>query len=98
VSELRQALALDAKMRVLITHGFTDLVTPYFGSQLLLNQLPDLGPDQRVTLKVYGGGHMFYSRDGSRAAFRNDVRQLYDEALKSRAAGALSPGTSADGG
>ena len=85
LAELRQVLALDGKMRVLITHGFTDLVTPYFGTQLLLNQLPDLGPERRISLKVYEGGHMFYSRDASRQAFRDDVRRLYDDALKARA-------------
>jgi carboxypeptidase C (cathepsin A) len=85
VAELRQTLALDGKMRVLVTHGFTDLVTPYFATQLLLNQLPDFGPERRVALKVYDGGHMFYSRDASRRAFRDDVRQLFDEALKARA-------------
>ena len=31
LEELRQALSLDGKLRVLVTHGFTDLVTPYFG-------------------------------------------------------------------
>lgn len=86
LDELRQAMALDGKMRVLVTHGFTDLVTPYYASQLLLNQLPDLGPQKRVALKVYEGGHMFYSRQASRIAFRDDVRQLYQEALQARAA------------
>jgi carboxypeptidase C (cathepsin A) len=85
VSELKQALALDPHLRVLIAHGFTDLVTPYYGSQLLLNQLPDLGPTPRAALKVYPGGHMFYSRDGSRQAFRDDVRRLFEEALAARA-------------
>jgi carboxypeptidase C (cathepsin A) len=85
VAELRQVLALDGRMRVLITHGFTDLVTPYFATQLLLNQLPDFGPERRVSLKVYEGGHMFYSRDASRRAFRDDVRKLYDSALNARA-------------
>ena len=84
VSELRQTLALDSKLRVLIAHGFTDLVTPYFGSQLLLNQLPDLGPERRATLQVYGGGHMFYTRDGSRQAFRADVQRMFDDALRAR--------------
>jgi carboxypeptidase C (cathepsin A) len=83
-SELRQALALDPKLRVLIAHGFTDLVTPYFASQLLLEQLPDLGPERRATLQVYGGGHMFYTRDPSRQAFRADAQRLIDEALKAR--------------
>ena len=38
------------------------------------------------TLKHYDGGHMFYSRDASRRAFRDDVRRLFDDALAARAA------------
>ncbi|HEV2558443.1 MAG TPA: peptidase S10 [Microvirga sp.] len=85
VSELRQALALDSKLRVLVAHGFTDLVTPYYASQLLLNQLPDLGPRPRASLQVYGGGHMFYTRDPSRQAFRADAERMFQEALRARA-------------
>lgn len=84
LSELRQVLALDPALRVLVVHGFTDLVTPYYASRLLLDQVPHFGPDDRVALQVYGGGHMFYSRDGSREAFREDARRMYDEALRSR--------------
>ncbi|MET0745964.1 MAG: peptidase S10 [Microvirga sp.] len=84
LSELRQALALDPKLRVMVAHGFTDLVTPYFANQLLLNQVPDYGPTKRVALQVYGGGHMFYSREGSRQAFAADVRRLYEESLRAR--------------
>ena len=73
-------------MRVLVAHGFTDLVTPYFASKLLLDQLPDLGPQKRVALSVYEGGHMFYSRQVSRQAFRSDVQRLFEEALQARAA------------
>jgi carboxypeptidase C (cathepsin A) len=87
MSELRNALALDPKLRVLVVHGFTDLVTPYFGSQLLLNQLPDFGPERRASLQVYGGGHMFYSRDASRRAMRDDVQRLFEDALRARANG-----------
>ena len=86
LEELRQALSLDGNLRVLVAHGFTDLVTPYFASQLLLNQLPDLGPQKRVALTVYEGGHMFYSRQASRQAFKTDVQRLFDEALQARAA------------
>jgi carboxypeptidase C (cathepsin A) len=86
LDELRQALSLDGRMRVLVTHGFTDLVTPYYASQLLLNQLPELGPQKRVALSVYEGGHMFYSRQASRQAFKADVQRLFEEALQARAA------------
>ena len=80
------ALAGRPLARVLVTHGFTDLVTPYYASQLLLNQLPDLGPEKRVALSVYDGGHMFYSREASRKAFRGDVQRLFEQALQARAA------------
>lgn len=75
VDDLREALALDTRMRALVAHGATDLVTPYFENKLILRQLPDFGPG-RLTLRVYGGGHMFYSRDASRHAFRADVEGL----------------------
>jgi carboxypeptidase C (cathepsin A) len=84
LSNLRQALALDGKLRALVVHGFTDLVTPYFANQILLNQLADFGPGKRVGLTVYSGGHMFYFRDDSRAAFRRDAVRLYRDALEAR--------------
>ena len=73
VSDLKSTLSLDARLRVLVAHGYTDLVTPYFASTLVLDQLPAYGDARRVIQVTYPGGHMFYSRDGSRAAFREDV-------------------------
>ena len=76
VSDLRQILAADAKMNVLVAHGLFDLATPYFGSKMVLDQLPRFASPPRVKLVVYPGGHMFYSRDGSRQAFRAEVERL----------------------
>jgi carboxypeptidase C (cathepsin A) len=73
VSDLKAALALDARLRTLVVHGYTDLVTPYFASTLVLDQLPAYGDARRLVQVTYPGGHMFYSRDASRAAFREDV-------------------------
>jgi carboxypeptidase C (cathepsin A) len=39
-----------------------------------------------VALSVYEGGHMFYSRQASRQAFKADVQRLFEEALQARAA------------
>jgi carboxypeptidase C (cathepsin A) len=78
ISALRRMLALDPNFKVLVVHGLTDLQTPYFGTQLQLKQIPDYGPPGRLSLKVYGGGHMLYSRDESRKALREDVRQLIE--------------------
>lgn len=77
---LREALAGDPKLRVLVAHGATDLITPYMESKMALDQLPAYGDPGRVKLAVYPGGHMFYTRDASRAAFTNDVKALYDRA------------------
>ena len=77
VGELRGVLANDARMRILVTHGASDLVTPYFENQMILDQLPAFASPERLKLSVYGGGHMFYSRDASRRAFREDARALY---------------------
>ncbi|MBU6463013.1 MAG: peptidase S10 [Bradyrhizobium sp.] len=74
--QLREILALDPKLKVLIGHGLFDLATPYFGTKILLDQLPAFASPERVKLVVYPGGHMFYSRDDSRRAFRNEVRAL----------------------
>jgi carboxypeptidase C (cathepsin A) len=76
VSQLRQILALDPKLKLLVGHGLFDLATPYFGSKLLLDQLPAYGSRERVKLVVYPGGHMFYSRDAARAAFRAEAQAM----------------------
>jgi carboxypeptidase C (cathepsin A) len=77
VSDLRVALAADPRLRVLITHGASDLVTPYFENQLIIDQMPAFATPDRLTLSVYGGGHMYYTRDASRRALREDAERLY---------------------
>jgi len=75
-SQLREILALDPKLKVLVGHGLFDLATPYFASKILLDQLPAFATPERVKLVVYPGGHMFYSRDASRRAFRAEAESM----------------------
>jgi carboxypeptidase C (cathepsin A) len=77
VDDLAKALALDPKLRVIIAHGLTDVVTPYFASKYIINHVPAFGDGSRLELKVYPGGHMNYSRDGSRELLRTDAMKLY---------------------
>ena len=77
VGALERVLALDPEFRLLVAHGYTDLVTPYFASELILRQLPAFGPDGRVRQRNYRGGHMFYLREQSRRALREDAMALY---------------------
>jgi carboxypeptidase C (cathepsin A) len=73
---LRQSLALDQSFKVLVVHGLNDLVTPYFATKLLLDQMPAYGATERVRLEVLPGGHMLYLRDSSRKSLRDAARAL----------------------
>jgi carboxypeptidase C (cathepsin A) len=84
---LKDVLALDGRMRVLVAHGFTDLVTPYFTSKMLLDQMAVYGSADRLKLSVYPGGHMFYTRPDSRNAFHDDAADLFARALETRSDG-----------
>lgn len=76
IGDLKQDLALDPHFRVVVAHGLTDAVTPYFASKLLLDQIPPMGSPDRMRLVVYGGGHMVYALDQSRAALRTEAQRM----------------------
>ncbi|WP_434989970.1 S10 family peptidase [Xanthomonas melonis] len=78
VTQLRQSVAIDPKLRVLIAHGWNDLSCPFMGSVLTVDQMPAMGDPTRVQVREYPGGHMFYNRADSQAAFRNDVKAMYE--------------------
>jgi carboxypeptidase C (cathepsin A) len=75
VADLRRAIAADPKMGVIIAHGMDDLSCPYFASRLIIDQMPAFG--KGIALKLYAGGHMFYSRSNSAAQFRKDAMAMY---------------------
>ncbi|WP_019834230.1 S10 family peptidase [Sphingomonas sp. PR090111-T3T-6A] len=77
VTDLRKAIAIDPKMAVTIVHGWDDLSCPYYGSRLIMAQLPTYGVPNRVKLHMYPGGHMFYARPDSGAALRHDIMAAY---------------------
>jgi len=80
--DLRYAMALNPHMKVMITHGFHDLVTPYFASNRLVG-LMKLAPElrQNLLLQHFGGGHMFYAWEASRGRFHATARGFYEAAL-----------------
>jgi carboxypeptidase C (cathepsin A) len=76
VVQLREAVAADQKMRVLIAHGWGDLSCPFMGSILTVNQMPAMGDQGRVSVHEYPGGHMFYNRPESQLMLRKDVMEM----------------------
>jgi len=77
--DLRVLLALTPSFRLLIAHGYSDMVTPYAVSRYVLDHLPSF--EGRTGLKLYRGGHMFYLDPESRKAFTADARAMYSAAL-----------------
>jgi carboxypeptidase C (cathepsin A) len=74
--DLRVLLALGPSFRLLVAHGYSDLVTPYGASRYVLDHLP-VGPPDRAKLRVYRGGHMFYFDEGARRAFTAEAKSFY---------------------
>jgi carboxypeptidase C (cathepsin A) len=75
--DLRSMLGVEPSFRLLVAHGRSDLVTPYGINRYLLDQIrPPATPD-RVTLRTYSGGHMFYFNDVERRAFTAEAKLFY---------------------
>jgi carboxypeptidase C (cathepsin A) len=68
--DFRYGMSLNPHMKAFITHGLFDLVTPYHASDRLRN-LMRLDPEMasRLTVRHFGGGHMFYAWEDSRREF-----------------------------
>lgn len=79
VTQLREAVAADPKLQVLIAHGWNDLSCPFMGSILSVDQMPLMGDPNRVAVHEYPGGHMFYTRESSRLELRKDVMEMFDK-------------------
>jgi carboxypeptidase C (cathepsin A) len=75
--DIRQFLAAVPSFRLLIAHGYSDLVTPYGVSRYVVDHLPASLAANRVGLKVYQGGHMFYTRSDQGASFTRDAKAFY---------------------
>jgi carboxypeptidase C (cathepsin A) len=68
--DFRYGMSLNPHLKAFITHGRYDLVTPYYASDRLRNLMRlDPAMADRVTVRHYGGGHMFYAWQASRNEF-----------------------------
>lgn len=79
--DFRYGMALNPHMKAFITHGQYDLVTPYYTSDRLRN-LMRLDPQMadRLTVRHFGGGHMFYAWEASRKAFTQAIASFVADA------------------
>ena len=79
---IRELLATIPSFRLMVMHGYGDVLTPYGASRYVLDHLPPELADGRTKLTVYRGGHMFYTRPDSLTAATADAKSFYERALK----------------
>jgi carboxypeptidase C (cathepsin A) len=79
--DFRYGMSLNPHMKAFVTHGRYDLVTPYFASDRLRN-LMRLDPEMadRLTVRHFGGGHMFYAWEESRREFADAIASFVSSA------------------
>jgi carboxypeptidase C (cathepsin A) len=77
-TEIRDLLSVIPSFRLLVAHGYSDALTPYGASRYVIDHLPSELAAGRAQLKLYRGGHMFYTKPDSRVSFANDMRGFYD--------------------
>ena len=75
--DLRVMLAYGPSFRLMIAHGYSDMITPYAMTRYIIDHMPTLDPPGRVQLKLYRGGHMLYLDPQSRKAFSADAATFY---------------------
>lgn len=79
VGDMGVAMAMNPDMKLVISHGYFDLITPYFISEYLMRQLAQSGAKtDSLIMKHYMGGHMFYTWEASRKEFFADVAKVYE--------------------
>lgn len=67
-----QAMRQNSQLRLFNAQGYYDFATPFFGAEYSLKR-PGI-PQERITWKYYGAGHMMYVRDDDRAKLSADIR------------------------
>ena len=75
--DLATALRINPSLKVLMASGYYDLVTPFFDAEYTLNR-HDIRREQ-IEYTYYGGGHMMYVNEPSRAQLLNDTRAFIQQ-------------------
>ena len=80
--DFRYGMSLNPHLKAFIAHGRFDLVTPYYSSDRLRTLMRlDPATADRLTVRHFGGGHMFYAWEESRKAFTAAVAGFVENAI-----------------
>ena len=82
--DFRYGMSLNPHLKAFITHGRYDLVTPYHSTDRLRNLMRlDPGTADRLTVRHFDGGHMFYAWESSRREFTAAIAAFMADAIPS---------------
>jgi carboxypeptidase C (cathepsin A) len=70
---LRQAMEKDKNLKVLVANGYTDLATPFAGTEYTFAHMGPRSLMDQVTMTYYDAGHMMYAHEPSRKKLREDM-------------------------
>ncbi|WP_242205004.1 S10 family peptidase [Aestuariivivens insulae] len=80
--QLRQAMAQNPYLKVLVQSGYYDGATTYFGAKYTMWQIDPSGKlKDRFTFKGYRSGHMMYLRNEDLKSANNDLREFITNSL-----------------
>jgi len=75
IPDLQATLGYDPGLKVLIVHGYYDLATPFYQTEL---DLKNVGLAERVPVKSFKGGHMIYVSKEARVPLKAALDEYYD--------------------
>ncbi len=70
---LRAAMEKDKGLKVFVASGYTDLATPYAGTDYTLAHMGPRSLVSQMTVAYYEAGHMMYAHEPSRKKLRDDL-------------------------
>jgi carboxypeptidase C (cathepsin A) len=88
---LRQAMAQNPNLRVMVVNGFYDLATPFFATEYTFSHLAlDPSLQGNVQLTYCDAGHMLYTSKTCLHSLRHAIEEFYGQALSSSPAHVLT--------
>jgi hypothetical protein len=76
VADLQEALVYNRALKLLILHGYEDVATPGYQTEL---DLKEANLFDRVPIKWFEGGHMIYNTEASRDPLKKELDKYYDD-------------------